>query len=133
MSVFSSGWWYNSNTGSVIDAATGEGLVASLGIGWHGPFANKQDALNFYSENEAANPGWKAPTGLGGAVTNAVKKVTDAALPTFGLSVSGISGWFIRAMKVVFGGVLILVGIMHLTGTDNKLTQLASKIPVIPV
>jgi hypothetical protein len=54
-------------------------------------------------------------------------------LPAWSLDIFGISGWFIRGMKVVFGGVLIILGISRLTGVDNKIVQLASKIPVVPV
>jgi hypothetical protein len=64
--------------------------------------------------------------------TNPAQNATPAAI-AFGLSVSGIAGWFMRGMKVLFGGVLIVLGISKLTGADNKITQLASKIPVVPV
>lgn len=69
---------------------------------------------------------------VGGAQGAAKFSQSIPGLPTFSLSVSGIAGWFFRALKVIFGGILMIVGISHLTGVDNKIVQLASKIPVIP-
>jgi hypothetical protein len=69
--------------------------------------------------------------------------VTNSTTPTehnitkgltgWGLSVSGIAPWFFRGLKILFGGVLIIVGVSKLTGADNKIVQLAGKVPVIPV
>jgi hypothetical protein len=48
------------------------------------------------------------------------------------LLIHGVAPWFFRGLKLLFGGVLMIVGISRLTGADNKIVQLASKIPVIP-
>lgn len=44
------------------------------------------------------------------------------------LTASGWSGWFIRGLKIVFGGILIVLAVSHLTGLDNAVTRTAGKI-----
>jgi hypothetical protein len=56
-----------------------------------------------------------------------------SAKPTFNLVFRNISGWFFRGLKIVFGAAMIIAGISKMTGVDNKITQLAGKLPVIPV
>src|ERR1700722_5298251 len=43
--------------------------------------------------------------------------------PAFSLIFSGIGAWFVRGLKVLFGGILMLMAAAHLTGADNKLTR----------
>lgn len=82
--------------------------------------------LTWFSSQKAAQEFVSSETSiLNGQVPN--------PLSGWHLSVSGIAGWFFRALKVLFGGILMIVGIAKLTGADNKITQLASKIPVVPV
>lgn len=40
------------------------------------------------------------------------------------LSGSGLAGWFLRGVKMLFGGILMISAISHLTGLDNKAAQL---------
>jgi hypothetical protein len=49
------------------------------------------------------------------------------------LSLSGISGTnlVLRGLKVIIGGTLLLVGIVHMAGIDSgKIAQIASKVPI---
>lgn len=70
-------WYYNSTLGSVVELDMGTGYVyLHSGTGWHGPFDTHQAAIDYYTANQAANPGWKAPTGLGGNIGNAVGAAT---------------------------------------------------------
>lgn len=52
---------------------------------------------------------------------------------TYSFGVSGIAGWFFRGLKIVLGGVLIVLGLSRITGAANAITQAAAKVPVIPV
>lgn len=36
----------------------------------------------------------------------------------------------VRALKVVLGGLLVVVGLVHMTGIDNKAAQLVRKVPL---
>jgi hypothetical protein len=68
-----------------------------------------------------------------GTVLGAEQITKDLTAPSWSLILGGISGWFFRGLKVVFGGILMIVGISKLLNVDNKIVQLASKIPVVPV
>jgi hypothetical protein len=114
---------YNSNTGVV---APIESVMATLelhsGLGWHGPFKSKQEAIDFYNRNKAGNPGWKAPIGvtdIGKAIDNAGDSATGAFK---GLN---LETWILRIGEIVLGVVLIGVGLAKLTGTSNAIAKIA--------
>lgn len=131
-SPFRTVWFYNSITGSVIDEpAIGDTIQDHL-PGWHGPFASKQDALGYYTANKGANPGWKAPTGLAGNVGNEAGAAASAAaggtLGAFRLTFGNTTGLLTRILKTGVGLVLLVAGILKLSGADRKLEQV---IPVV--
>ena len=100
-------------------------------MGWHGPFNTKAELLQYYENNKANNPGWKAPTSLVGAAKNLVNDVTsgvtDSLDPFKGLN---LSAWFIRIAEILLGLVLIGVGAAKLTGAENLLSKIPKVIPV---
>lgn len=77
------------------------------------------------------------PGGSAGSVTPPAGEpppvVSDkpTQFPSFSLLLSGISGWFTRGLKLVFGGILMIIGISHLTGLSNSLTRAAGKVAPI--
>jgi hypothetical protein len=119
---FSTVWFYNSDTGSVIsEPALGDTIQAHL-PGWHGPFGTKAEALAYYQANAAANPGWKAPTGLAGNVANEAGDAAGSVLGNgFKLVLGNTTGLLSRILKVVFGGILLIAGVLKLSGADKKL------------
>jgi len=98
---------------------------------------------------------WLAGTGIGGDVavavggtgtatdqigqggTNGLENVEKQANAIPGLvqigdffgALAGANLW-IRAAKVIFGGVLLIVGIVHITGVDNAVAKIARKVPL---
>lgn len=121
-------WNYNSSTGQVMHLPSAESSVyRSLGMGWHGPFKTKEEALQFYADNKAANPGWKAPAGWQENITNILKApgeiAGNAAADVWGKL--NLGGWFIRIGEVLLGIVLIGVGIARLTGVQNAIAKVA--------
>jgi hypothetical protein len=126
-------WFYNSDTGSVVsEPAFGDTIQAHL-PGWHGPFGTKAEALAYYQQNAASHSGWKAPTGLAGNLGNAVSTVAGGAVKSvlgdgFHLVFGNTSGLLGRILKVAFGVILIVAGVLKLSGTDKKLEQV---IPVV--
>ena len=131
---------YNSNTGAVVQLpAPIADVELRSGLGWHGPFNTKQDALDFYTNNKDANPGWHEPAGWkaniaaipqlpGQRASNAASNVLE---PFKGVN---LGAWLLRIGEVVLGIVLIGVGIAKLTGTTNTITRMVGKIPpIIPV
>lgn len=100
-------------------------------------FTSQQAALNFSSAHGGGNnPGNTGALGqaLGGgntalnAGTQAAQNAATGKLFSFNLGASGISAWFTRGLKVLFGGILIMAGILKLTNTDKTLNQV---LPVI--
>jgi hypothetical protein len=67
------------------------------------------------------------------ALTGDVNKAGNSALPQpvkaesvpsgWQLLASGFSGWFVRGLKVTFGGILLILAVSHLTGASNALTR----------
>jgi len=120
-------WNYNSNTGAVQQIpAPQAAILRSLGLGWHGPFNSKEEALAFYNNGKAANPGWKAPAGIFDTIPNAIDSAGDkAAAITDPLGRLNLGGWFIRIGEILLGIVLIGVGIARLTGIQNVVSKVA--------
>jgi hypothetical protein len=87
-----------------------------------GPFSTEADA-------KAAVASGKVNRGDQSQAQQAITAVGNA-LGGWNLAVSGIAGWFARALKVTLGGVLMIIGLSRLTGVDNKITQLAGKVPL---
>jgi hypothetical protein len=93
---------------------------------YKGPYATQAEALT--QANAYNNP---SPVSEAEEVINRGPASGSGQEANWSLLVHGISGWFFRGLKVLFGGVLMIVGISRLTGADNKITQLAGKIPVM--
>jgi hypothetical protein len=43
------------------------------------------------------------------------------------------SAFWLRAVKVIVGGVLLIVGLSRITGVDNAVTNAVKKVPVVPI
>lgn len=120
-------WYYNSNSGAVQefpDTLAAPGL--HLGIGYHGPFPTKQAALDYYTANAGANPGWKAPTGLAGNIGNAISSSGAKVNQVLGdpLGKVNLAAWFLRIGEVLLGLILVGVGVAKLTGASNVVSTL---------
>lgn len=129
-----SGWFYNSTSGSLNRVPTLlEGpYLAGEPLGWHElkiSYNSTRDQAIAAAEQEF--PGGATPGGS--LLGNAAQDVVKAAVPKYSLQASGFSGWFMRGVKMIFGGILMILAVSRLTGLDNKVTQLASNIKVVPV
>ena len=115
-------WIYNSHTGAVNQLPTPQAiLLTKAGIGWHGPFDTKRQALDFYERGKAANPGWKAPAGIPGQVENIIEPVNPANI----LGNVDVKAWLIRIGQILLGIVLIGVGVAKLSGIENVIAKAA--------
>lgn len=135
-------WIYNSRTGAVqqLPSPVATALL-STGTGWHGPFDTREEALAFYVNGKAANPGWREPTGVTGNIGNipgAIVQQNEAAITGaasgiaggLGLSDEEIRSWLIRIGEILLGIVLIAVGVAKLTGTTNAIASIVkARIP----
>lgn len=116
-------WYYNSHTGAVeqLPEAVGWGELHS-GLGWHGPFDTKQAALDFYAQGAAANPGWKAPTGVVGNIANGAGVVTGPITGAAGAVTDTVVKLTVRTIEAAVGIVLLAIAanviLKQLTGVD---------------
>jgi hypothetical protein len=117
-------WYYNSDSGSINESPESIAwLQLHMGLGWHGPFKSKQDTINYYNTYKSKNPGWKAPTGIGGTIVNTiVEPVTGPISDTIGSF--NLGAWFVRIGEVLLGLILIGVGVAKLTGTSNAISSI---------
>lgn len=92
-----------------------------------GPFATKADAQAYENSIGTGEIIPHAGTPIIGSTS------VKSLLPSWSLIFGGFKDWFARGLKIVFGGILIILGVSHLTGLDNKVTQLAGKAVPIPV
>jgi hypothetical protein len=103
-------WYYNSRLGSVVELDMGTGWVyLHSGTGWHGPFDTHQAAIDYYTANQAANPGWKAPTGLGGNISNAVGAINNPVSDVTGAIAAATNTIVKLAMRVLEAAVGIVL------------------------
>lgn len=128
-------WMYNSNTGAIGPFLAPQTIfLLHSGLGWHGTFGSKDEALAYYNANKDKNPGWKAPTqDAGTAISNAGSTaVNDATQAITGQSFKNLNlqVWFLRIGEIILGVILIGVGVAKLTGVGNVVTKLP---PIIPI
>jgi hypothetical protein len=110
--------------------ATGVTEYGGIVVRTTGPYATQaaaESAVGSSTGTSGTGPGIANPSGT------ANQPPALPSLPSFGLLVSGISGWFIRGLKVVLGSVLMILAVSRLSGVSNKVTELASNIKVVPV
>lgn len=100
-------------TYSTVEAKTAAQKQSYLDQGYDTWFSSAADAKSFVSSENSALNG-NIPTGniLG--------------------SIIGFSGtnFVLRAVKVIIGGVLLIIGLAHMTGADNAVFTLARKAPL---
>jgi len=116
-------WFYNSVNGKIAQQELIP-IPHPAALGWHGPFATKQAAIDYYNANKAAHTTWQAPTdssitALGNTPDAAAAGITQG----LGLSNENITSWMIRIGEILLGIVLVGVGIAKLTGTTNMVAS----------
>ena len=136
-------WLYNKDTGDVLHANEAEWLAdqavpgqadINLGIPDSDTLAQAVTAAQKYA---TAHKTTTPTTSSSQANTNAQKTVSNAVVGSLGnlagfLGVGSISGTnlVIRAAKVIIGGLLLIIGLVHITGADNAVASIARKVPV---
>lgn len=113
-------------TGAIPDNYASNWFGAWILLGQVGP-----DLARILADGISAGAG-KIPKILTG-VGEGIGKTPGAQLANWNLAVTGVSGWFMRGLKIAFGGVLIILGVSRLTGAENAITSAASKVKVIPL
>lgn len=99
-----------------------------------GPFSTQSDAQSWANSYEASPSTLHAGSGL----STSTGTVTGDSPPSLGNIVGSITGFHgtnfvIRAVKIVVGAGLLLIGLAHLTGADNSIMNAARNVKVVPV
>jgi len=99
-----------------------------------GPFASKAAAEAAVKSKQVNTP---SPTSLtttlpGIGSNKPVTDTGDQSTQGFLAGITGFSGtdFVIRAAKVIIGGVLLIIGLAHITGAGNAVASAARRIPV---
>lgn len=139
MALITSHWYYNTESGELTNGNNIENLANNLfgGLGWHelnisGSATETQAA----AEAKKEFPTGKAPTtSIATGVANAAPDVANSipGLSQIGDFFSALAqkNTWIRVLKVVVGGTLVIVGLAHMTGASNAVAETARKIPII--
>lgn len=125
-------WFYDSRTGAYAEEAGVLGFLSTLqskfGLGWH-QYATYQDmtaaiAANHWPplNNNPSNPVGKTVVGSAEAATG------TSGLSGLGLHWPGADTFLSRALKIVIGGVLLLAGILKMTGADKAALGVAGTV-----
>jgi hypothetical protein len=134
LNPFATHWYYNTESGQLTQGNNLENLGNNLvgGLGWHelnipGNATVQQAA----AEAEREFPNGHAPTnaGLGPqrvaqAAANTAKSAASTAFKDtigngFNLIFGNTTGLLTRILKVVFGGVLIIAGVLRMTNAEK--------------
>jgi hypothetical protein len=121
--------WTAANSGQVVQGAegsTGNPQVSEQLVKWQGPYATQAAAKT------AANPQQQSANPVNDAA-NAAENSSSLAIPAsignFFAALGEVNTW-IRAGKVVIGGLLLIIGLVHITGADNAIATAARKVPL---
>lgn len=146
--------WFTANTAAAAPKYTGTakaGTVALAGKTWAqvyaALYAYGQTQVPKWTPDETAGPtaALSAEEALAVGVAGSVAQVGSltgdftGALPAAASWAAGLTGFlaaltsantWIRVSKVVVGGVLLIVGLVHITGADGAVASAAKKVPL---
>jgi hypothetical protein len=134
-------WWYNTESGQLTrsnvltQALQSIGSVFGLSAGWHElDIPGSASAAQATAEAEKEFPGATPPTTAGinpeRIASGAASDAGAGALNLFKLTFGNTTGLLGRIIKVVLGGVLLISGIIRLTGADKDAIGVAGKAAV---
>jgi hypothetical protein len=125
-------WFYDSRTGAYAEEAGILGFLSNLqakfGLGWH-EYATYQDmtaaiAANHWPplNNSPSNPVGKTVVGSAEAAAG------SSGLGGLHLSWPGADTFLARSIKIILGGILLVAGILKLTGADKATLGIAGTV-----
>lgn len=116
--------WNDASAGRVLSASeSGEGQQL---VKWQGPFATEAEA------ETAQNPQQQSANPANDAVNAAENSSSLSGLDAIGAFFNklGDASTWIRVAKVVVGGLLLVIGLVHITGAGGAVADAARKVPV---
>ena len=136
MALVPAHWYYNTETGQLTQGNNLENLGNNLfgGLGWHElNIPGSDTAAQAAAAAKAEFPAGTAPTTAGVTPARVAGTAAGEAGASLGnWTIGGVSGTnlAIRAAKVIIGGILLIVGLVHITGADNAFATAARKVPL---
>lgn len=138
MGILPGHWYYNTESGELTHGNNLENLGNNLvgGLGWHElNISGNATEAQAAAEARKEFPAGKAPTtSLAAGAANAAGASASGILGTLAgfLGVSHISGssLVIRGVKVLVGAAMLIIGLAHITGTQDALSTAARKVPL---
>jgi hypothetical protein len=128
-------WLYNKKTGDVehqnaAEWLADEPLASTVGL-VELPVPDSDTAAQALAEAKKLYPTATAPT-TSSAQANANAENVIPGLAEVGSFFSALTekNTWIRVAKVVVGGLLLIVGLVHITGADNAVATAARKVPL---
>lgn len=123
--------YYVSETGTIQQQSNAIAAIALKAAGYSGPYdwTEAKSVANDVVERIGLGE-VNATTGATTGESTTAASTTASTLPTFGFSWSGAKNFAIRFAEVVCGAVLIIVALAKITGVEQKLPAVLSKIPV---
>jgi hypothetical protein len=106
-------WGFN-QAGNIVEAKTAAQKQAYVNEGY----------LDWSSTQQGAESDAASQKGLGSG---------NIPTPDWSLDISGLKAWFFRGLMVAGGLFLMGYGVSKMLNVENKVTEIASKIPVVPV
>lgn len=115
---------------------TPSGIAQAAGkpSGSVGPFATRAAAQAYVNAHKETAPVDNSV--IGQDLSGGAKAASSAAGSVLGGFTGGLTGFHgsnfvIRAAKIIIGGMLLLIGLAHITGADNSAANIARKVPII--
>ncbi len=109
----------------VYEATTAAEAAKYVSDGYKGPYATQAQAQAQAATRQAAAQSTEGPTipSLGSPLTGI------NAIGAFFNDLGKANTW-IRVAKVIVGGLLLIIGIVHITGAGGAVADVARKVPV---
>lgn len=134
-------WYYNTESGELTHGNNLLNLGNNLfgGLGWHelnipGTATEAQAAAEAVKEFPKGKP---PTTSLATGAANTVPNVAGSLLGTLadflglpsGTHISG-KALLVRGTKIIVGGLLLIIGLVHITGAGGAAAGVARKVPL---
>lgn len=131
-------WYFNTTTHEISEVTSSltKGIAETVSFPAKLVFFTSDAAAQAYAKG---NGGGIDISKIGAPVSNATNSIANAAtnvIPGLGQiggffsSLSQKNTW-IRVLKVVAGGALVIIGLSHMTGSSDAVSTAARKVPII--
>jgi hypothetical protein len=138
---FANKWYYDTESGQLENTSQALAVTSNLGLaGWHelnipGTDTGAQAAAAAKAEFPTGKAPTYAPVTPATVLSTAAGEAGVPATSTLGevkdiVTALGSANLWIRVAKVVIGGIVLVIGLAHITGASNTVAAVARKAPL---